>query len=75
MEQIRLIERPELRDYSLDYVTYFLGRETVLPTRNPGMALWRERLFAFLVRNAQPATHFFGIPASRVMEIGTQIEL
>jgi KUP system potassium uptake protein len=71
----KLLENPELRDYSLEYVTFFLGRETVLPTRHPGMALWRERLFAFLTRNAQPATAFFGIPPSRVVEIGAQIEL
>lgn len=70
-----LLERPELKDYSIDYVTFFLGRETVLPTKRPGMALWRERLFAFLSRNAQPATAFFGIPPSRVVEIGAQIEL
>lgn len=70
-----LLERPELKEYSIDYVTFFLGRETVLPTQNPGMALWRERLFAFLTRNAQPATAFFGIPPSRVMEIGAQIEI
>ena len=71
----RLLERPELKDYSIDYVTFFLGRETVLPTHRPGMALWRERLFAFLSRNAQPATAFFGIPPARVVEIGAQIEL
>jgi len=70
-----LLLRPELKDYSLEYVTFFLGRETVLPTNRPGMALWRERLFAFLSRNAQPATAFFGIPPSRVVEIGAQIEL
>lgn len=70
-----LLSRPELKDYSIDYVTFFLGRETVLPTKRPGMALWRERLFAFLSRNAQPATAFFGIPPSRVVEIGAQIEL
>jgi KUP system potassium uptake protein len=56
-------------------VTFFLGRETVLPTKEAGMALWRERLFAFLTRNAQPATAFFGIPPSRVVEIGAQIEI
>jgi KUP system potassium uptake protein len=47
----------------------------LLEHANPGMALWRERLFAFLTRNAQPATAFFGIPPSRVMEIGSQIEI
>jgi KUP system potassium uptake protein len=70
-----LLERPELKDYSLEYVTFFLGKETVLPTRRPGMALWRERVFAFLARNAQPATAFFGIPPTRVVEIGVQIEM
>jgi KUP system potassium uptake protein len=62
-------------DYALEHTTFFLGRETVLATQNPGMALWRERLFAFMSRNAQPATAFFGIPADRVVEIGTQVEI
>lgn len=56
-------------------VTYFLGRETILPSRKPGMALWRERLFAFLARNAQPATAFFGLPPNRVVELGAQVEI
>ena len=71
----QLLEHAKFSGYSLEYTTFFLGRETVLPTKNPGMALWRERLFAFLTRNAQPATAFFGIPPSRVMEIGSQIEI
>jgi KUP system potassium uptake protein len=70
-----LLEHAKFSGYSLEFTTFFLGRETVLPTKNPGMALWRERLFAFLTRNAQPATAFFGIPPSRVMEIGSQIEI
>src|SRR5204862_7758461 len=57
-----LLKRPELQEYSLDYVTFFLGKETVLPTNRPGMALWRERVFAFLTRNAHSATSFYGIP-------------
>ncbi len=71
----KLLRRPEFASQSLEYVTYFLGRETVLPTKDAGMALWRERLFAFLTRNAQPATAFFGIPPSNVVEIGAQIEI
>jgi KUP system potassium uptake protein len=39
------------------------------------MAKWRVSLFAFLTRNAQPATKFFNIPPDRVMELGAQIEL
>ncbi len=70
-----LLNELEIPHYALDYVTFFLGRETLLPTHRPGMALWRERLFAFLSRNAQPATAFFGIPPGRVVEIGAQIEL
>jgi KUP system potassium uptake protein len=62
-------------DYAIEHTTFFLGRETVLATQRPGMALWRERVFAFMSRNAQPATAFFGIPADRVVEIGTQVEI
>jgi KUP system potassium uptake protein len=55
--------------------TFFLGREILIPTEKPGMALWRERLFAFLARNAQRATAFFRIPPERVIEVGTEVEL
>ena len=55
--------------------TFFLGRETLIATKGPGMAMWRERLFARLARNAQRATKFFRIPPDRVCELGTQIEL
>jgi KUP system potassium uptake protein len=55
--------------------TYFLGRERLLVTAKPGMAMWRERLFAFMARNAQGATAFFRIPPNRVVELGVQIEL
>ena len=54
--------------------TFFLSRETILPSARPGMAIWRERLFAFLARNAQPATAFFSLPANRVVELGMQVE-
>jgi KUP system potassium uptake protein len=70
-----LLQHASLKDYSLDYVSFFLGRETVIPNRRAGMAHWRERIFAFLSRNAQPATAFYGIPPDRVMEIGIQIEI
>lgn len=56
-------------------VTYFLSRETVIPGRQPGMARWREHIFAFMSRNAQSATAFFRIPASRVVELGMQVEI
>jgi KUP system potassium uptake protein len=55
--------------------TYFLGRETIIATSRPGMAPWRERLFALLSRNATTATAYFGIPPDRVVEMGEQIEI
>ena len=58
-----------------DDITYFLGRETLLPANHPGMAPWREKLFALMSRNAMRATAFFRIPPERVVELGMQVEL
>ena len=55
--------------------SYFLGRETLLPTRSRNLAFWRKRIFRFLSRNSRSATDFFAIPPNRVVEIGTQVEL
>jgi KUP system potassium uptake protein len=55
--------------------TFFLGRETIIASARPGMALWRERLFALMSRNATTATAYFGIPPDRVVELGEQIEI
>jgi KUP system potassium uptake protein len=56
-------------------ITYFLGRETIIATKGRGMALWREKLFAIMSRNATTATAYFGIPPDRVVELGEQIEI
>jgi KUP system potassium uptake protein len=56
-------------------MTFFLGRETLLATKRPGMAIWREHLFSFMSRNAQRATAFFNIPPNQVIEVGIQVEL
>ncbi|WP_346323490.1 potassium transporter Kup [Emcibacter sp. SYSU 3D8] len=55
--------------------SFFLGRETVIPSVRPGMAMWRESLFAWMTRNATSAMDFFEIPANRVVELGSQIEI
>jgi len=60
---------------NLSDTTFFLGREIVLATKKRGMALWRERLFAFMGRNAQSPAAFFNIPPSQVIEVGMQIEI
>jgi KUP system potassium uptake protein len=56
-------------------VTYFLGRETLIVTKAPGMAMWRERLFVLMARNAVRAPTFFRLPAERVVELGVQVEI
>ncbi|MBK9266445.1 MAG: potassium transporter Kup [Polyangiaceae bacterium] len=60
----------ELHDTS-----YYLGRETLLTTGNSRMMKWRKALFAFISRNARPATAYFGLPPGRVVELGMQIDL
>jgi KUP system potassium uptake protein len=56
-------------------ITYFLGRETIVPSEDPGMALWRENLFAFLSRIAEPPGSFFRLPEGRVVELGMRIRI
>ena len=55
--------------------TFFLGRETLIPHGTLGMAIWREKLFAFMSRNATSAMSFFRLPPNQVVEMGAQIEL
>lgn len=56
-------------------VTFFLGRETVIPTEIVTMARWRERLFAFMLRAAASASRFFKLPPEQVVEVGSQVEI
>ena len=62
-------------ELDLDDLTYFLGRETIIVTRRPGMAVWREQLFVIMARNAVRATAFFHLPPERVVELGVQVEM
>ncbi len=62
-------------DVRIEGTTFFLGRETLIAADRPGMAVWRERLFSFMSRNALRATAFFKIPPNQVFEVGTQVEL
>ena len=55
--------------------TYFLGRETIIASKRPGMALWREKIFSIISQNATSATAYFCIPPERVVEMGEQIEI
>ncbi len=55
--------------------SFFASRETLIPSVAPGMALWREKLFVSMSKNATKATEYFRIPTNRVVELGTQVEL
>jgi KUP system potassium uptake protein len=55
--------------------SYFLGRETVIATRAPGMAVWRERLFGWMMRNSSSASQYFCLPPNQVIELGAQMEI
>jgi KUP system potassium uptake protein len=73
-EALALVSHPGL-DLRPAHTTYILGRETLIATKRPGMAIWREHLFAVMSRNARSATSFFSIPPNRVVELGAQIEI
>jgi KUP system potassium uptake protein len=55
--------------------SYFLGRETLIPTSEQGMAIWREHLFSWMTRNATTASSFFNLPANQVIELGSQVRI
>ncbi len=61
--------------FDLDKTSFFLSREIVVPAMAPPMALWRERYFIWMLRNAQSATEYFRIPPERVVELGTLVEI
>jgi len=55
--------------------SFFVSRETLIASVAPGMALWREKLFVSMSKNATKAIEYFNIPTNRVVELGTQVEL
>jgi len=55
--------------------SFFLSRQTLIPSSKPGMAIWREKLFAWMLRNAASAMEFFRLPTNRVVELGSQVEI
>ena len=73
-EALAALGHPELVLRPLQ-TTFFLGRETVIATKNPGMAIWREQLFAVMAQNARSAASYFRLPPNRVVEMGSQVEL
>ena len=73
-EALKLLEG---RGVPLDEMdtSYFLSRDTVIPTFGGGMAMWREKLFAGMHRNASAAADFLNLPANRIVELGSKVEI
>ena len=71
---LRLCHLDQL-DFDPMRTTYFLSRETVIPSKRFGMPPWRDRLFALLQRNANSNMRYFRLPLNRVVELGAQVEI
>jgi len=55
--------------------SFFLARQTLLASDRPGMAIWREKVFAWMLSNSESAMEFFKLPTNRVVELGSQVEI
>jgi len=73
-EALRLLEGRGVPMDDMD-TSYFLSRETVIPTFGDGMAMWREKLFASMHRNATDMADFLNLPSNRIVELGAKVEI
>jgi KUP system potassium uptake protein len=62
-------------EFKMMDTSFFLARQTLIASPRPGMAIWREKLFAWMLRNAESAMEFFKLPPNRVVELGSQVEI
>ena len=61
--------------FDMMHTSFFLSRQTLIASKLPGMAIWREKMFAWMLRNAANAMEFFKLPTNRVVELGSQVEI
>jgi KUP system potassium uptake protein len=61
--------------FDMMHTSFFLSRQTLIASKVPGMAIWREKIFAWMLRNAANAMEFFKLPSNRVVELGSQVEI
>jgi KUP system potassium uptake protein len=61
--------------FDMMHTSFFLSRQTLIASKVPGMAIWREKTFAWMLRNAANAMEFFKLPSNRVVELGSQVEI
>ncbi|MBV7267497.1 potassium transporter Kup [Erythrobacter ani] len=62
-------------EFDMMHTSFFLSRQTLLASDKPGMPIWREKIFAWLLRNSASAMDFFKLPTNRVVELGSQVEI
>ncbi len=62
-------------EFDMMQTSFFLSRQTLLASENPGMPIWREKIFAWMLRNSATAMEFFRLPTNRVVELGSQVEI
>jgi KUP system potassium uptake protein len=61
--------------FNMMSTSFFLGRQKLIATKRGGMALWRERLFAWMLKSSESAMEFFKLPTNRVVELGSQLQM
>ncbi|AKM10579.1 potassium transporter Kup [Croceicoccus naphthovorans] len=61
--------------FDMMQTSFFLSRQTLLPSEKPAMMLWREKIFSWMLRNAATAMEFFRLPTNRVVELGSQVRI
>jgi KUP system potassium uptake protein len=61
--------------FEMMQTSFFLSRQTLIASKHPGMAVWREKLFAWMMRNSATPMEFFRLPTNRVVELGSQVEI
>ncbi len=62
-------------EFDMMHTSFFLSRQTLIPSEHPGMSIWREKVFAWMMRNSASAMDFFKLPTNRVVELGSQVEI
>ena len=70
-----LLQKQEKIEFNVMDTSFFVSRDTIVPSANPGMAIWREKLFGWMMQNAAKPSDFFKIPTNRLVELGAKVEI
>jgi KUP system potassium uptake protein len=72
---LALLEKQENLTFDLMDTSFFISKDTIIPSASPGMALWQESLFSWMMQNAAKPSDFFKIPTNRLVELGAKVEI